>query len=202
MKEKDYSENPIKFLWDTEKNFMSNYLWIMWMVIGALLTIASRLGYLDFSSFDVRSFRMPTLIGLGLIIIIAPYASKPFSEYELDVLMKSKATGMRDYNLFIGLHGPYVFAGVVFLLANLIALIVPFMSSEIFSGDYSYLIIDYLMLVLLGIFSLFNVFYEYVNDCYFARIRRIKAEELAIENKMDTGIEEAEVKKGNKKGDK
>lgn len=172
-KHKVYDENPIAWLIDGWRGAMEKYLWIMWLIIALMLLIAFAYGAMD--NISIKSnFNVAPII-LTLLPISVYTHTKLFSTDELVVLLNNK-------QMFIQTYAKYVFTGIVFVLVGILSIFTPVANS-----GYNLVV---LLLEILAIFSLFNVFYGFLNDLYFAVVR--KSNQQFVENINQDSTEEFE----------
>lgn len=166
----DYANNPLKFLYHTRKSLLPKYLWCIWLLVGILLIILNFMGYLDFSNFSDDAYVDFSVSGLSFTLVVVSAAIEVFSEDELVVLLESSE--LNKDNEFLGLLAPYAFTAVIFVLIGIISLVGPYINIGINSEYLSWLNISYILLVLLGILSLFNIIYQILNDLYYSIKRK------------------------------
>lgn len=182
MRVKDYSGNPLKYLWKTNHNFLPNYLWGVWLVISSILFVLNNKGYINQVDLNTGLLAVLSFIGIGVILIILPHATASFSMHELELLLESDAIDERQDNQFLDLYSPYMFTLLVFVLTGTISLVSGYISIKVTTDVKSLLKITHILLMILGIFGLFNIAYEGVNDRYYAVERSRYVRELNKRN--------------------
>lgn len=177
---KDYDRNPILFLWDTKHEILPKYLWRIWSIIILLIFFGAIFDIIDLSVIDSALFIDLSITGLTFTIVIVSAALEVFKGKELVKLLKienEKVNGL----YFLELLTPYVFTALIFLLISLFSIIAPLVKINIpiyLANIFNYI---YVSILLLSLFSLFNICYSILNHFYYS-VRR-EAEEEKLDDK-------------------
>lgn len=156
-KHEDYARNPLLWLIHSWNNTMNTYLWVVWSILALILFIGQASNIID-----VRNFHYPNTLELSFIVllvlpILMILYGKIFEQDELIILLND------DKNELLNLYAPFVFSGLLFSIIGVLSFIQT-NESVVFS-------MIYLLLLLLGLLSLFNIFYDMLNDLYYSVIR-------------------------------
>ncbi|MBC1596408.1 hypothetical protein HCJ21_11520 [Listeria seeligeri] len=167
MKGNFYS-NPLKLIWIARLNLLPVYLFIIWILICCILFLGSIVfDFINFESFDIANFFTASITGLTFTLAIFTAERNVFKIDELKVLAEYK--GEKDKykgKALLEFFGPFVFTSLIFLTTGLLALIVPFINVRVCSDVSDFFIQSYLDILVLGLFSLFNLVVTILNDVY------------------------------------
>ena len=168
---KHYDENPLELLWDTRKYILPKYLWISWFILGIAVFCLMVLNYIDLSYIDAGNFIDTSISGLSFTLVIVSAAIEIFNDGDLVVLIRIKNNKNIPGEKMLGLLTPYLFTAVLFLLLGIVSLLAPYGTLVVSTTTASILNFIYIMLVLLALFSLFNITYSILNDLYYRVLR-------------------------------
>ncbi|EHF2870048.1 hypothetical protein J0953_002545 [Listeria monocytogenes] len=166
--EGNFYSNPLKLIWIARSALLPKYLMIIWILISFILFFGSTIfNFIDFRSFNVANFFTPSITGLTFTLAIFTAARNVFRMDELKIL----ATHKGDNDAFKGrplleFLGPFVFTSLIFSVTGILALIIPYVNIEVCALLIKICIQIYLDVLVLGIFSLFNLVLTIINDVY------------------------------------
>ena len=152
-KHKSYSDNPILWLKDSLSYILPTYLWIMWLIITLIIIVGYMYGLVSLSQYVPINFGQLSLPLLLILPVVAYLQHKIYTEEELVLLLNNE-------NMLLGLFAPYVFTAILLLLLGIFSIWLP-----VFNDNLK--LILYLLTMLCG-FSMFNIFYAFINDIYFS----------------------------------
>lgn len=164
----NFYNNPLKLIWVARSNLLPPYLISIWVLLILFMLIGTIVfDFIDFSNFTIDNYFSASTTGLTFTLALFTAQKNVFKPEELKVLAehrdkKDKFKG----KALVELLGPFVFTGLVFLLTGTLSLIVPFINIELSSFLEKVLIQGYIDLLVLGLFSLFNLVVTMLNDVY------------------------------------
>lgn len=172
MKDKEYYEyekRPLKFLWDTRKELLPNYIWKIWVSIGALLFLGTILNVVNINTLEVVGHIDLAVSGLSFTLVIVSAVFEIYNKDEMASLLEKP--GDKKGLALLETLTPYVFTALIYLIIGLVSIISPLL--EIKVPDTIVLVLNYtfIMLLILGLFSLFNITYLLLNSLYYSVIR-------------------------------
>lgn len=165
---KNFYNNPLGVIWRSRKTLLSKYLWCAWIIIFLGLiwgTYCKNIA--NFKGFNVANYFTASLTGLTFTLALFIAESKIFSEKELKILAVDESKGKKG-QVLIEFFGPFVFTGIVFLITGTISLIVPYINIKLSAKYGNMLILIYLAVLMLGLFSLFNLIMNVMSDNYYS----------------------------------
>ncbi|MFL2101318.1 hypothetical protein [Desemzia sp. FAM 23989] len=164
----NFYNNPIKLVWLASANLLPNYLFVLWILIIVFLFLGTVIfDFISFDTFSIASYFSASLTGLTFTLALFTAEKNVFKEKELKILANYQ--GKNDKykgQALIELLGPFVFTALLFLITGTLSLIVPFIKLELSSDTTILLIQGYIDILLLGLFSLFNLVMIMLNDVY------------------------------------
>lgn len=172
MKKNDQNTSSlISIFCKGRKRLLPTYLWVLWSVITLLMFLGNFFNFIDLSSFSISSYLSVCIAGLSFTFALFNISKSSFNNDELKKIAEYEGklpTGrnIRKGTLLAEYLSPFLLTVFVLVVAATIALIVPFISLKIDYSLLNYLKISYLSLLLLGIFSLFNLTCMAVEDLY------------------------------------
>lgn len=169
-----YDDNPLKLLWDTRKHILPKYIWKVWIAIGVFILVLIFFNLIDLRYISSNSFIDSSISGLSFTLVIVSAAIEIFEKDELVILIKSEKNVKVPGEEMLGLLTPYLFTAILFLFLGIISLISPYITiefSSFFNSGFNFI---YIMLILLSLFSLFNITFTILNDLYYKIIRESK----------------------------
>lgn len=172
MKKNDQNTSSlISIFCKGNKRLLPRYLWVLWLIITLLMFLGNLLNFIDLSAFSISSYLSVCIAGLSFTFALFNISKSSFNNAELKKIAEyeGKLPSGRDIRkgtLLAEYLSPFLLTVFVLVVAATIALIVPFISLKIDYSILNYLKISYLCLLLLGIFSLFNLTCMAVEDLY------------------------------------
>lgn len=171
--ENNFYNNPIKLIWRARANLLPKYLFFIWIIIVLTLFFGTmRFDFINFSSFSISNYFSASTTGLTFTLALFTAEKNVFQATELKKLAEYQ--GEKDEyrgKALIELLGPFVFTALVFLVTGTLSLIVPFIKISLPSFVLSLFIQIYIVLLILGLFSLFNLVVTMLNDVYHSVTR-------------------------------
>ncbi|EGP5619827.1 hypothetical protein EB05_00279 [Enterococcus faecium] len=149
------------------RRLLPKYLWIIWFLITfTLLVLSVNAKYINLSYFSISTYLSISISGLSFTFALFNISKGTFDRRELKHLDEYEGEGIRKGQLLAEYLAPFTFTAIILLLTSIGALIGPFLTLEITQQQSSCIKIGYLSLLLLGIFSLFNLTCMAVEDVY------------------------------------
>ena len=168
---KKYDSNPLKLLWDTKKETMATYLWVIWCMMAFLLFIGACFNWIDLSNIDSSSFIDLSVSGLSFTLVIVSAALEVYHTDDLVILLKAKNEEEVNGYYFLQLLTPYLFTATIYLIIGMISIVSPLITISFTSGVIKIFNYMFIMLQLLGVFSLFNITYTILIELYNSTVR-------------------------------
>lgn len=167
MKDNFY-RNPLRIIWTARSNLLPIYLVVAWLCIVVLLAVGTLVfDFINFSIFSISNYFTASLTGLTFTLAIFTAERNVFKTEELAVLANHKEPGDKfEGRALLELLGPFVFTSLIFLITGTLALLVPYINfkcTETWSIIFTQIYLD---LLVLGLFSLFNLVITMLNDVY------------------------------------
>jgi len=161
----------IRIFFKGHKRLLPTYLWVLWSVITILMFIGNLYKFIDLSAFSISSYLSVCIAGLSFTFALFNISKSSFNNDELKKIAEYEGKLPSGRNIEKGTLlaeylSPFLLTVFVLVVAATTALIVPFISLKIDYSISNYLKISYLCLLLLGIFSLFNLTCMAVEDLY------------------------------------
>ena len=186
----EYDEKPLKFLWDSKKEILPNYMWKMWVLIGALLILGIIFNVVNINSLEVVEHIDLAVSGLSFTLIIVSAVSEIYNKNEMVLLLEKP--GDKKGLAVLETLTPYIFTALIYLIIGLVSVISPLLEIEVPRIIFLTLNYAFIMLLILGLFSLFNITYFLLNSLYYSVIRYKLVKELKeyTENSIEELIKE------------
>ncbi|MFC6346420.1 hypothetical protein [Vagococcus carniphilus] len=174
--DKNFYSNPIKLIWMARSNLLPPYLIVIWfLIVISLLTGNIFFDVVSFEKFDISNYFSASTTGLTFTLAIFTAERNVFKIDELKILAEHQGENDKyQGKALLELLGPFVFTSLIFLICGVIALIAPYIDIKISKFLTNILCQAYLDLLILGLFSLFNLVVTMLNDVYHAVKREKK----------------------------
>lgn len=157
-----------------KRRLLPGYLWRAWLIITVILFLGvSKFNYIDLSKFSISSYLSVSISGLSFTFALFNISKGTFEKGELKQLndYEDKDKKIKKGQYLAEYLAPFTVTAFILLMTSIGSLIGPFVSLTLNNYFKDYLKVGYLSLLLLGIFSLFNLTSMAIEDVFYKSSR-------------------------------